>query len=763
MSILVIYRGLLVVLIIFLQVGGSNARSLLEQSFYSKGQGDITMLETWGTEPDGSGVSPASFDTDRTVFHLVNRQTAILEGDLEISGNESLMVIGDGDSRLDFTVAGSLNASVVVKNNASVILTVSQIPRSLELRDGSTVIFRGDASSVPLQSYYNLVLDNINPVFEEDGSVEIRGSIELAGAVQMPDARGNRRYDIRFSGNADQVITGNGNVLRSFNLIAGKTGGSLSLSPGNGGTVISADNQVILDMAPEAVFADNGNFIYAGNSVNISGDPGSYRLTGTLVLAGNIEGIVRGAGNNNNFNIRDSAGSNSNPSAAFNNIIISAVNNGGEFRFRDGSGDSLLLKGNLIIGSAVAGRINFFGNTIILGGDLIIENGFQGNIEPLNSLVLEGKGQQKVSAAADIAIKDLIIKNQNNPVITGNVAVTRNLHFEQGRVITGDGGLLVLEAGAIVSGNGEQRFVDGPLGIKTNNTIPGEMTFPLGTGHLYSPLTLAVNHENESDVLYIARLLSGAPPSHNLPASLSEILGHFHYKLDIAGEAGRISAIARIKTGQEIDGTQAGLLRIAISEQFSWLDLGGSLENNLLSSTIPFTGPGILALARRSPEVIIISSAGPGGSIDPEGETSLWLPGRQSFRIQARDGYHIANLFIDGVPLENPPGYFTYSYTFINPPGNKTIHADFAPSVYLDIDIFPNLANNKLHIRFMQNVEHVAIISVFTLNGVLVTEKTLSPEGNNSGSITLEGVEPGLYIIKVRYGQYMFNKKVMII
>jgi hypothetical protein len=763
MSVLVIYRGLLAVFILFSSGAAAGDQPLSGQTFYSKSQGDITLLETWGTEPDGSGASPGSFETDGTVFRLVNRQSAVLGGDLHIAGNGSQMVIGDGESPMDFTLAGNLTASLVVEKNASVILTVSPIPRFLELREGSTVIFTGDASSVPLQSFYNLVLDNVNPVFEEEGVIEIRGSLELAGSVQMPEARGNKRYDIHFSGNADQVISGNGNVLRSFNLTAGKTGGSLNLSPDNGGTVISADNQVTLDFNPGAVFADNGNIIYAGNSVNLSGDPGSYRLTGTLVLAGNIEGVVSGAGRNNNFNIRDSAGSNTNAAAVFNNIIISADNSNGEFRFRDGSTNILPIKGDLIIRSGAAGRINFYGNTISLGGDLIIEEGFTGAIEPLNALVLEGESRQNVTTFLNIAVKDLIIKNENNPVITGNLSVTGNLQFEQGKIITGDGGLLVLEAGAIISGYGEQRFVDGPLGIKLNTTAPGEIIFPVGTGHVYNPLTLSVNHENESEVLYIARHFSGAPPSHNLPASLSRILDNFYFELDIRGEGGRISAIARIKTDRMSDRARAGLLRIAISEQFSWLDLGGLMEDNMLSSTIPFTGPGILALAEGSPEVIIISSAGPGGSIEPEGETMLWLPGRQSFRIRARVGYHIENLFVDGVPLENPPGYFTYSYTFINPSGNKTIHADFAPSEYLDADIFPNPVTNKLYIRFMQNVEHVAIISVFTVNGVLVTEKTLSPEGNNSGSIGLEGIEPGLYLIKIRYGQYIINKKVMII
>jgi hypothetical protein len=75
------------------------------------------------------------------------------------------MIVGDGENPLDFTLAGNLTASVVVENNASVILTVSLIPRFSELREGSTVRFTGDASSVPLQSFYNLVLDNVNPFF----------------------------------------------------------------------------------------------------------------------------------------------------------------------------------------------------------------------------------------------------------------------------------------------------------------------------------------------------------------------------------------------------------------------------------------------------------------------------------------------------------------------------------------------------------------------------------------------------------------------
>lgn len=729
--------------------------------FFSKSDGDLDRLETWGTEPDGSGASPLSFDLDMAVFNLVNRESATLDGDLHTGGNESLFVAGNGTDRLVFVVNGSLDADVVVENHASVRLGNSLVPRFVELKDGSTVIFSGNAHAVPGASFYNLVFDNIDPVFEGEAEIGIRGSLELAGSVQMPDARGEQRYDLLFSGSADQAITGNGNVIRSFNLIIAKTGGSVDLSAGNGGTLLSADNQIIVNLAPGARFADNGNEIYAGNSVNTDGSAGSYDLTGTLILADYIEGVVNGAGNNNNFNIRDSGSSNSNAAAIFNNIIIKAANRGGEFRFRDGAGDRLNVKGNFIIGPAVEGRVDFYGNSVAIGGNFIIDEGFAGTVAPLKALVLEGERPQEIIAGTDLAVETLIINNSHGPTLSGQIAITGNLHFEAGRLVTRGGGLPVLGTNAVVAGYGGQKFVDGPLGIQLESTGPADLLFPLGSEDAYNPLIIKATHSNDNPMLYVAEFFTGPPPPHNLPAGLPEILDDFYFDLDIRGDGNTISAIATMNIDR-ISDPGTGSLRIVKSEQDSWLHLGGTLENGTLSSTIPLTGPGILAVAKGAPDVLIVSGAGPGGSINPPGETILIPPARQSYIITADDGYHIENIFIDGIPLENPPGYFTYTYTFINPAGNKTIHADFAPNEYLDIDIFPNPASDRLYVRFRQNLEHVARVSLVTLNGVVVTEKTLSPEGNNSGFIRLEGVEPGLYMVKISYGQYIINKKVMI-
>ncbi len=62
-----------------------------------------------------------------------------------------------------------------------------------------------------------------------------------------------------------------------------------------------------------------------------------------------------------------------------------------------------------------------------------------------------------------------------------------------------------------------------------------------------------------------------------------------------------------------------------------------------------------------------------------------------------------------------------------------------------------------------QNIRYVAVISLFTMNGSMVMERTLAPGDNKSGSINLAGIDPGLYVVKIEYGQYKINKIVVIL
>ena len=79
-----------------------------------------------------------------------------------------------------------------------------------------------------------------------------------------------------------------------------------------------------------------------------------------------------------------------------------------------------------------------------------------------------------------------------------------------------------------------------------------------------------------------------------------------------------------------------------------------------------------------------------------------------------------------------------------------------------NVKIFPNPATDILRVEFTEDIKHPAIISLFTINGSMVMERTLAPGNHTGGSINLARVEPGLYFLRIIYGQHKIYKTVVI-
>jgi hypothetical protein len=751
----------------------------LNLNFFSKSTGELNDLSTWGAVFDGSGEQPPSFGLHSAKYHVRNRETAELNSPWEVTGIESSVIAGDGINEIVFEVNAAMEARVDLMPDATLHLSHSLIPEPGDLRDGSTVIFAGLAATIPYHSYYNLTIDGTDPFFEGNGTVSIRGNLTLEGNVTMPAARGSNLYNLEFTGSHDQLISGNGNVVRGYNITFDKAGGMVSFPAGNsetpgtgettnggtsanGATILSSDNQLIMNMTGESMFGDSGITIYAGNSVNIGGNTGSYNFTGTLVLAGIEEGIVNGAGSGNNFNIRDSNQGNANPVAELNNIIIRAQNSDGEFRFRDGTTNRITVKGNLTIESAAAGRITFYENSLHIGGDLVIEDGFPGDVNPIRTLVFDGSQLQKIAAGQIVHTGNLTISNTANLNIQGVVQVADNLHFEAGKILTGENGLVKLDTEGYASGYDIEKFVDGPVGIYCNNIEQQQIVFPTGKGSLFNPLTLEVSHHNDNMVLYIAELHTGAPPQLELAAGLFDVFDGFHFSLYIPSDHHVNTAFVSMQH-DPFSSADPDIWRIIKSEDGRWSNIGGTMSENTISSTISFSSPGYFALAKLAREINVRASAAIGGKIEPEGVFTLYQGSDKTFNIRASQDRHIKDIFIDGVPLEDAPGNFAYTYTFNGIIDSKTIHAEFAPNNYQEVDVFPNPATEGLWVRFRQNIEYVAVISLITMSGQTLAEKTLSPGGNTSGFISLKGTQPGTYILKIEYGHHIINRKILVL
>jgi hypothetical protein len=100
--------------------------------YYSKPNGRISRLASWGTNTDGSGTSPSSFAASNCRYNIKNRVSFGIDSNLIINGQNSVLVIGKPngtiactlmpsitfscdslyiDSAADFSIVGNLNIS----------------------------------------------------------------------------------------------------------------------------------------------------------------------------------------------------------------------------------------------------------------------------------------------------------------------------------------------------------------------------------------------------------------------------------------------------------------------------------------------------------------------------------------------------------------------------------------------------------------------------------------------------------------------------
>lgn len=562
--------------------------------YFSKPEGELTELSSWGSEPDGSGTVPSSFALDNATFTIQNRAAASIDEVLSISGLGSRLVVGSGAEPVILFVNGQVEGTVDLAELATIQFTNTNYPVFGTFAPSSRVMFTGDATLIPYFSYPSLTLTDIDPVFSGNGTVTVTGNLSLSGTVNMPAARGAAQYTIRFAGGADQFIATNGNVLRSWNLDFIKTAGSVQVAPSS---AFSSDNQMNFSIGAGASFADNGAVFYAGNSLNIAGSEESYDFTGTFILAGTEAGIVNGAGAGNNFNVRE--GANTNITAALNNLIIRVSNTGGEFRFRDGSTDSFTIKGDFIVESGAAGRLRFYDNELFVGGDFIVEEGFSGSIDTFEALHFNGTEPQLLSE--NIGLRTDVLNLDNAAGLTieaGNPLVRDELIFTAGLISTGTNAALFVEGDAGITGASAERYVNGLLVRETETAEAATLDFPVGAGGVFRPVQLTLAHSDDAENLYGVRAVSETGPGFELPANLSELVEGHHYVIFREGDNELLSASLTLTYNESEFAFPAEELQIAGTVGEAWQNYGGTAAGGSISSTFNISEFGEFALAR---------------------------------------------------------------------------------------------------------------------------------------------------------------------
>lgn len=485
--------------------------------FYSKPTGSLRDLNTWNSEPNFSGSAPTSFNSPNSTFNLVNRSSVTLDDTLEITGNNTILIIGDGVSATELFTTATL--PLLVNSGASVRIAANStfhgvhfiMPAFNTIQGAnSTISFEQTvgATTIPAGNYVNLSLKNATKNFGS-GTFNISGNLLLENTTSI--APGSPFASIVLGGNFTQIntsafvgpesitmtTTGNGTqtfdagngTITFFRLISTKTSGGINVVKNTNSNVeLICRDDYRLNMSGTATFTDNGSTLQCGGDFNCDGTTSNYSFTGTLVMNGTVS-----------QNIRRSEASSTLIQAELNNITFTGGAAAGLFFQPTGSTSNLTIKGNLVLTPSLpyTGTLNLGTNkTIFLNGDLTIAGVTltgTGSVIEMSGTSAQSITSSNTNSVANSRLTGLRINNTNGVSYTSTdtLEVANNLTVVNGTLNTNDR-VLIRSTGNLLHGAGTPTAggnVNGQIMITRNSnntslTASNLWTSPVATGLL---------------------------------------------------------------------------------------------------------------------------------------------------------------------------------------------------------------------------------------------------------------------------------------
>ncbi|GIL23259.1 MAG: hypothetical protein BroJett042_17720 [Bacteroidota bacterium] len=195
------------------------------QIYYSKASGNLSDVNTWGDQSDGSGATP-NFTLNGQIYQVANRTTAEVGGTLVIQGTASKIIV---PSDVTLVVDEPLTAKLELQGNAVVQLDAATTPEFLSVSDNSTIHFNG-TNTIPARQYGNVVLVGTGNKNFGAGETIVRGNLSVTGAVALKGVSGNASR-LTLHGNLEYAdVPGLVAADNTLDLTLAGTNQSLSLS-----------------------------------------------------------------------------------------------------------------------------------------------------------------------------------------------------------------------------------------------------------------------------------------------------------------------------------------------------------------------------------------------------------------------------------------------------------------------------------------------------------------------------------------------------
>ena len=217
-----------------------------------------------------------------------------------------------------------------------------------------------------------------------------------------------------------------------------------------------------------------------------------------------------------------------------------------------------------------------------------------------------------------------------------------------------------------------------------------------------------------------------------------------HYTVEVSIEPSSAGSVSGTGTFEEgVTCTLTAIPNPTYSFE-SWKENGTIISTEPSYSFIVNRDRSFVATFLQGQFYTISASAGPNGSISPEGDVIVQPGEDKTFTMIPNSGCRVKKVVVDGIdrgPVE--------LYTIRNVNDNHSIRVEFSglgveDNIYSDLKVYPNPALDKINIE-SPNMKQV---SVFSLFGIQVERKDV----NDSYAVfSTNDLPQGTYILKVEY------------
>jgi hypothetical protein len=155
-------------------------------SYYYNGTGNLNEVSSWGTNIDGSGTPPANFTDNEQIFFIKNGSAATLSANLDVSGINSKIILGDGTNATSLTIPAtfSINSDIDVYNNAVLNIQNVQSPYLHFVAQNSTINFAASSSQSINPIAYGNFSNNNNSSATLNGTISVVGNMVQNGLLK---------------------------------------------------------------------------------------------------------------------------------------------------------------------------------------------------------------------------------------------------------------------------------------------------------------------------------------------------------------------------------------------------------------------------------------------------------------------------------------------------------------------------------------------------------------------------------------------------